>query len=451
MAEIKLLLVDDELSQRELLSGYLSKNGFDVKAVESGESALELYPSFFSPIALIDMKMPGMDGLELLIKLKEINPFVQVLMLTAFGSVETAVSAMRDGAFDYLTKPIEELDELKIKLVKAAKQNRLVLDHQVLTERMAEIYPDTEIIGNSKSINQVNEMIARVGPSDATVLITGASGTGKELVARAIHAVSTRGTERLVAINCAAFPENLLESELFGYEKGAFTGADKLKQGRFELAQGGSLFLDEIGEMPLSMQVKLLRVLEDHKVERLGSINEIDLDIRLIAATNRNLEQLVEEKKFREDLFYRLNVVRIDIPPLKERAGDILLLTEKFIDKFKKKIGKDIKGVDKEAAKILTNYHWPGNVRELENVIERAIVLSYGDFITSEELSGLKSISTESGEMTELTSLASLEKMHIEKTLKKLNWSISKTADLLEIHRNTLRMKMKEYKISKPQ
>jgi transcriptional regulator with PAS, ATPase and Fis domain len=212
------------------------------------------------------------------------------------------------------------------------------------------------------------------------------------------------------------------------------------------------LFLDEIGEMPISMQVKLLRVLEEHKVERLGSVNQINLDIRLIAATNRNLEQLVEEKKFREDLYYRLNVVRIDIPPLKERTGDILLLTEKFIDKFRKKIGRDIKGVDKEAAKILTNYHWPGNVRELENVIERAVVLSYGDFITAEELSGLKPLSDEPSYFTtELTSLASLEKRHIEATLKKLNWSISKSADLLEIHRNTLRMKMKEYQIKKPQ
>lgn len=451
MPNVKLLLVDDELSQRELLSGYLSKNGFDVKDVESGESAIKIYPSFFSPIALIDMKMPGMDGLELLRKLKEINPFIQVIMLTAFGSVETAVSAMRDGAFDYLTKPIEELDELKIKLIKAAMQNRLVVDHQVLSERIAEIFPETEIIGSSEAIKKVHEMISRVGPSDSTVLITGASGTGKELVARALHAVSSRGSERLVAINCAAFPENLLESELFGYEKGAFTGADKLKLGRFELAQGGSLFLDEIGEMPISMQVKLLRVLEDHKVERLGSVNEIELDIRLIAATNRNLEQLVEERKFREDLFYRLNVVRIDIPPLRDRPGDILLLTEKFIDKFKKKIGKDIKGVDKKAAKILTEYHWPGNVRELENVIERAVVLSYGDYITMEELSGLNPISNQKTEIEEFTSLSSIERKHIINTLEKQNWSISKTADLLEIHRNTLRLKMKEYKIQKPQ
>jgi len=451
MAKVKLLIVDDELSQRELLSGYLSKNGFDVKDFNSGELALKMYPSFFSPVALIDMKMPGMDGLELLRKLKEINPYIQVIMLTAFGSVETAVSAMRDGAFDYLTKPIEELDELKIKLSKAAKQNRLVVDHQVLTERMAEIFPETEIIGTSQAIKKVNEMISRVGPSDATVLITGPSGTGKELVARAIHAVSSRGSERLVAINCAAFPENLLESELFGYEKGAFTGADKLKLGRFELAQGGSLFLDEIGEMPLSMQVKLLRVLEEHKVERLGGVNEIELDIRLIAATNRNLDQLVEEKKFREDLFYRLNVVRIDIPPLKERSGDILLLAEKFIDKFKKKIGKNIKGVDKNAAKVLTEYHWPGNVRELENVIERAVVLSYGEYITIEELSGLKSIPDQKSDIDKITSLASLEKRYIEDTLKKQNWSISKTADILEIHRNTLRMKIKEYKIQKPQ
>ena len=408
MTKHRVLIVDDESGQRDLLTGLLTKRNYEVVAAGSGEEALELYQSSFAPVALIDMKMPGMNGLQLLGKLKEINPFIQVIVLTAFGSVETAVEAMKAGAFYYITKPVEDIEELILKLEKAAAQNQLIVEAQAMKEKLTEIFPDTELIGESKGIKEVRKLMALVGPKDATVLITGESGTGKELVARGIHAISPRREKRLISINCAAFPENLLESELFGYEKGAFTGADKIKQGRFELADGGTLFLDEIGEMPLSMQAKLLRVLEDHKIERLGAVKQIPLDIRLIAATNRDLKIMVKEKKFREDLYFRLNVVEINIPPLRERRGDILILAKTFIDKYYKKIGKKIRGIDSGAAEILSSYPWPGNVRELENVIERALILTQSNQITKDDLSGLSAISDDSQVTGEITPIAEL-------------------------------------------
>ncbi len=448
--ETKVLIVDDEPGQRELLAGYLKKKGFDITTAESGEAAIEQYPHVFAPVAIVDMKMPGMNGLELLAGLREINPFIQVIVLTAFGSVETAVAAMRAGAYDYLTKPVEDLDELMLKLEKATRQNRLVVDNVVLTERLAEVFPTSEIIGESSAIKKVKELISLVASKDATVLITGPSGTGKELVARAVHALSPRAERKLVAINCAAFPETLLESELFGFERGAFTGADRAKQGRFELAEGGTLFLDEIGEMPLSMQVKLLRVLEERKIERLGSVKEISLDIRIIAATNRDLTKLVAESKFREDLFYRLNVVQINIPPLRDRVGDVLLLAERFMEKFSRRAGKEIKGISPEAAEALTSYAWPGNVRELENIIERAVVLSNGSSLTKADLSGL-AMSPQVADSVggQILPMAEVEKRHIKFCLDRLDWNMAQAADSLGIHRNTLRMKIKEYGLTR--
>ena len=448
MPDIKLLLVDDERDQRELLSGYLKGKGFEVATAESGEKGLELYHASFAPVALIDMKMPGMSGLELLARLKEINPFIQVIVLTAFGSVEGAVKVMQAGATDYLTKPIEDLDELLIKLKNAAKHNRLIVDNEVMRESIAEIFPDSEILGESESIKEVRRMISLVGPKDATLLITGPSGTGKELVARAVHSLSPRSERRLVAINCAAFPETLLESELFGYERGAFTGADRAKQGRFELAEGGTLFLDEIGEMPLSMQVKLLRVLEERCVERLGSVKPIPLDIRIIAATNRNLDQSIKEGQFREDLFYRLNVIEIKLPPLKDRGADVLLLAEEFINKKAKRLGKVISGIDADAAGLLTSYDWPGNVRELENIIERAIVLAQDDHIRKQDLSGLSPAAAGPVPTESIQPLSEIEKQHIKAALTSLGWNLSLTAEKLGIHRNTLRAKIKDYALS---
>ncbi len=448
MATRKILLVDDEAAQRKLLAGFLAKKGYEIAEAGSGEEALGIYQTSFAPVAVVDMKMPGMSGLELLEKLREINPFIQVIVLTAFGSVETAVSAMQRGAFEYLTKPVEDLNELTVKLDRAAEKFQLVRDNQVMATRLAEVFASSEIIGESPAIQKVKELISVVAPQDATVLITGPSGTGKELVARAIHALSGRAANRMVAINCTAFPETLLEAELFGFERGAFTGADKAKQGRFELADGGTLFLDEIGEMSLGMQVKFLRVLEEHVIERLGGTKPIPLDIRLVAATNRDLEAMVAEGKFREDLFYRLNVIRVNLPPLRERPKDVLLLAAKFIADGARKVGKSVKGLSPEAAAALTSYGWPGNVRELENVIQRAMVMTRSEFLTVDDL-GLarKSDSKSTGT---IRPIAEVEKEHIKYCLDQLNWNLGETAEQLGIHRNTLRAKIKEYGLEEP-
>jgi two-component system response regulator HydG len=448
MEHNSLLIVDDEPSQRQLLAGFLARKGFAITEASSGEDALDKYRLLFAPAAVIDMKMPGMSGLELLAKLRELNPFIQIIMLTAFGSVETAVAAMRAGAYDYVTKPVEDLDELLIKIEKCISQNRLLSENAAMKDRLAEVFPDSpEIVGDSPSIRKVKELIATVGPRDTTVLITGPSGTGKELVARSIHALSPRHAGRLVAVNCAAFPETLLEAELFGHEKGAFTGADRVKQGRFELAQGGTLFLDEIGEMPSSMQVKLLRVIEERKLLRLGAVKEIALDFRLVAATNRELEKAVADGRFREDLYYRLNVVRIQMPPLADRGPDILRLASLFVERSAKKLAKDVSGIDPRAAALLSSYHWPGNVRELENVIERAVVLTNGTTITVDELMGLSSQPGVSLS-ADVAPLADMEKRHIKRSLDQLGWNLAETADKLGIHRNTLRSKIKEYNLS---
>jgi DNA-binding NtrC family response regulator len=445
MKKIKLLLVDDEEGQRQMLAGFLEKKDFVVRQASSGEEALKLYPSFFSPVAVVDMKMPGMNGLELIGHLREINPFIQIIVLTAFGSVETAVEAMQKGAYHYQTKPVE-LEELLFNLKKASEQYQLVLEHKLLNDTLLEQYGRGEIIGESPAIKKVLEIINLAAPGDSTVLITGASGTGKELAARALHSLSPRKESRLVAVNCAAIPENLLESELFGHEKGAFTGADRRKLGRFELADGGTLFLDEIGDMALTMQAKLLRVLEDNKIERLGSEDSIAVDVRLITATNKDIKKLTEEGKFREDLYYRLSVVIIDMPGLNERPGDILLLAERFLKDLSAKLGRKISGFSAEAASLLVSYRWPGNVRELQNVIERAVVLSREEVITPKELPGLSSDSEGAVQISE--KIADVEKAHIRKILEINGWNIGKSAEVLGIHRNTLRVKIKEYGLS---
>ena len=440
----RILVVDDEELQREMLGGFLRKEGFSVSLADSGETALKLSEDEFFEVALLDLKMPGMDGIELLSRLKEINPEIQVIVITAHGSIETAVEAMRKGAFHYVNKPMD-LEELKVNLKKALENQKVLTENKYLKEQLEEKYKDLKIIGESKAIREVLSTVARVAKADSTVLIRGESGTGKELVARAVHSLSQRASQKFISLSCAAIPESLLESELFGYEKGAFTGATRRKEGRFELADSGTLFLDEIGDLSLETQVKLLRVIETQEFERLGGKETIKVNVRIISATNQDLERKIKEKSFREDLYYRLNVVSIFIPPLRERKEDILPLVEHFIQKYNQKTGKKIQGITREAKDILFSYPWPGNIRELENVIERAIVLSRGEAIDKPDLAYLCFLKAE--QFPSDFSLRELEKNQILKVLEKTNGNLSQAAELLGIHRNTLRLKMKEYGI----
>jgi len=444
MALYRILVVDDEESQREMLGGFLKKEGYSIALANSGEAALKLCLDKFFEVALIDLKMPGMDGIELFAKLKEINPEIQVIVMTAYGSVETAVEAMKKGAFYYVNKPID-LEELKINIKKALENQKILAENRYLKEQLEEKYKDLKIIGESKAIKEVLSTVARVAESDSTVLVRGDSGTGKELVARAIHALSHRAAQKFIFLSCAAIPETLLESELFGYEKGAFTGATRRKVGRFELADSGTLFLDEIGDLSLETQVKLLRVIETQEFERLGGKETVRVNVRIISATNQDLENKIREKTFREDLYYRLNVITIFIPPLRERKEDIIPLVNHFIQKYNQRCGKNIQGLTQEAKEILFSYPWPGNIRELENVIERAIVLSRGEAIDKSDLAYLSFQRAE--ELPSTLFLKDLEKNHILKVLEKTGGNLSQAAELLGIHRNTLRLKMKEYQI----
>ncbi len=441
----RVMIIDDEAAQREMLAGFLKKKGFDVYTAGSGEEALEAYGDFFAPLIVTDMKMPGMDGLQLLARLSEINPAVQVIVLTAYGTVETAVAAMRDGAFGYLTKPVN-LEELHINLNKAAEQNRLISEVDLLRRTMSDLGDFPELIGDSKPMTRVKSLISRVATSDSSVLITGPSGSGKGLVAQTIHHTSPRREEAFIQLNCASLPETLLESELFGHEKGAFTGADRRRAGRFELADGGTIFLDEIGDMPAPMQAKLLRVLEDGSFEPLGSERSKRVDVRVISATNRPLNELVDNGSFRQDLFFRINTVSIDLPPLRDRREDIPVLAEHFLGKSADRMNKKIRGFSESAAARLMMYDWPGNIRELQNVIERAVVLSLDDVIREEDLPGLSS-EDEGDRPVRLVSLAEIEKEHIERVLHTEDWNMQKTAEILGIHRNTLRQKIKEYEL----
>ncbi len=450
MALYRILIVDDDEHQREQLSGFLKKQGFSVTTAESGLEAINLCQDKHFEVALIDLKMPGMDGIELLKKLKESNPEIQVIMITAHGSVDTAVEAMKLGAYHYVNKPIN-LDELKLNINKALESYHLVSENKYLKEQLEEKYKDVQIIGNSKAIKEVLSTVSRVAKTKSTVLIRGDSGTGKELVARAIHALSDQADQRFIPISCAALPETLFESELFGHERGAFTGAIKKREGRFELADGGTLFLDEVGDIPLETQVKLLRVIESQEFERLGGKETLKVDVRIISATNQDLEKKIKERSFREDLYYRLNVISVFIPPLRERKGDILLLVDHFIKKANQKCGRSIKGITPEVKDLILNYDWPGNVRELENVIERGVVLSRTEVIDKTDLPYFGLVSDKSLKHLPSASLSlkDVEKDHILRVLKKTNWNLNKTAEVLGIHRNTLRLKMKEYGIEK--
>ncbi|UCE66142.1 MAG: sigma-54-dependent Fis family transcriptional regulator [Candidatus Zixiibacteriota bacterium] len=444
---MRLLVVDDEERQRELLTEYLNDKGHKTRAAENGEVALNMIKNEGAEAAFVDMRMPGMDGLAFIKRSLELYPDLAIVVMTAYGTVESAVEAMKAGAFDYLLKPVD-LDHIELILSKIVETHRLIAENRYLKRKLEEVEIPEGIIGESKAIKNVLADVHRIAQSDATILIRGESGTGKELVANAIHNASPRAKGPFLAVNCASLPETLLESELFGYEKGAFTGAVSRRLGRFELAGKGTIFLDEIGDITPAIQVKLLRVLESKKIQRLGSGKDIPVDIRILTATNRDLESKMQNSEFREDLFYRLNVIPLTIPPLRERRDDILPLTEHFIKKYSVKNNKNIKGITAEAKDLLLNHSWPGNVRELENLIERAIVLVPGDVIDLKDLDPFiaqRPASPAPG--FDNLNLEHIEKQAIIEALKRTAGSLTKASEILGIHRNSIRLKINKYGI----
>ncbi len=441
----KILIVDDELSVRRSLKHWFLEDGFDVETAEDGQDALEKMHSGPYDIILVDIKMPGMDGITLQKRLKEIDENVIVIIITAYASVDTAVDALKHGAFDYVTKPIDP-DDLSHLIRNALKQKELSEENVRLKEKISEMSMKDQIIGKSTEMKRVFDMIDQVASTDSTVLIRGESGTGKELIARAIHSQSKRRYLPIVAVNCGSIPETLLESELFGHEKGAFTGAQYRRKGKLELADGGTLFLDEIGDISPKMQVDLLRVLESRTFTRLGGNEEITSDFRLICATNKNLEQSVEEGEFRKDLYYRINVFTIFVPPLRERKPDIIPLAEHFIQKYSRQMSKPERELTSEVKETLKSYRWPGNVRELENAIERAMVIGKSAEITEDDLP--VHCQQESSNGHDL-SLESLEEDHIKRVLKEFDGNVTHSAKALGIDRVTLYNKIKKYGIKR--
>jgi DNA-binding NtrC family response regulator len=442
----RILVVDDEATQRELVCGYLSKQGFEVIEAAGGEQALELFRREPMELILTDQKMANMSGLELLKAARAMNPEINVIVMTAYGNVETAVDAMKAGAADYLTKPLH-LEELLHKIQRIREQHRLYTENRELRHALEDRHRIEGIIGESGQMLEVISLIGRVAPSEATVLIRGESGTGKELIAKAIHFASPRAWAPLIRVNCAALPENLLESELFGHEKGSFTGAVATRKGRFEAADGGTLFLDEIGDLPLHLQAKLLRVLQEREFERVGSSKPLRVNVRILSATHRDLEALIKTGQFREDLYYRLNVVTMMLPPLRERRQDIAALMDHFLRLFAQKNGKVIRGFTPEARQALLRYDYPGNVRELENLIERAVVLTRDDVIGRGDLPlTLEEQEGKHDQETRLTpAVEGLERRMIKDALSSAAGVQTRAAELLGITERALRYKLKKY------
>ena len=443
----KILIVDDEKIVRESLYHWFEEDNYEVDTAEDGETALQKYEKGKYDILLVDMKMPGMSGLDLLTKVKEIDKDALVILITAFASVPTAITALKNGAFDYITKPVDP-DELAHIVNKALEQRALKIENIQLKENIDEIIKPDNLIGESYQMRKVYELVYSVAITDTTVIIRGESGTGKELVAKAVHINSSRKYFPIITVNCGALSESLLESELFGHEKGSFTGAQFKRKGKFEMADRGTIFLDEIGSISPKMQVELLRVIEKKQFNRVGGNELIKSDFRVITATNEPLEELVKAGKFREDLYYRLNVFTIVIPPLRERRDDIPLLVNFFIKKFSTAMNKKVKTVSKEALDFLMNYNWPGNVRELENAIERAMVVGKSNSIMVEDLPFHLS-SNNFALNDDVKSLAAMERKFILNTLNENEWNISKTAQILEIDRVTLYNKINKYNLSK--
>lgn len=448
--KLKLLIVDDDFAHRNMLKLMLENWNYTTFEADDGEKAVAFIKEQTVDLVLCDVRMTHMDGFATLTAIHEWNPAIPVILMTAYSSVEKAVEAIKMGAYSYVTKPLD-FEVLKATLYNALEHTRLKEENTQLKQALG--ISETMPLGKSALMKSLQEMIETVAPSEATVLITGESGTGKELVAKAIQANSSRKDQPFVTINCAALAENLLESELFGHEKGAFTGADKMREGRFVQADKGTLFLDEIGEMPLALQVKLLRVLQNGEIQRVGSDKVKTVDVRIIAATNRNLKEEVEKGHFREDLFYRLNVIALEVPALRERKDDIPLLVQKFVEKFAKANRKAIKGFTPQAMDTLMRYDWPGNVRELENAMERAVILAVGEYITERDLPlAVQQAAKNSAEESMRHSLANkslddIEKEAISATLAETADNKSEAARRLGITRATLHSKLKKYNL----
>jgi DNA-binding NtrC family response regulator len=440
---IRILVVDDEPSVRESLGKWFLESGFQVGTAKNAREALEMFEKNTWDVVLLDIRMPGMDGLELQAKIQKKDPDTIIVIITAYASVDTAIRALKQGAFDYITKPFD-LQNLEHLIRNAVEQRRLKVENRQLKKKIGELVKTEEIIASSPAMARVLELVNTVAPTDSSVLICGESGTGKELIARAIHARSPRRNMPMITVNCAALPETLLESELFGHERGAFTGAHCRRIGKIELADGGTLFLDEIADISPKAQIDLLRVIETKQFTRLGGNQTIHSDFRLICATNKNLEEEVEKGNFREDLFYRINVFTIEVPPLRERKEDIPLLVHHFINKYRATIRKEITGIDEAAMAYLCSYHWPGNVRELENAIERAMVVGKPPRIVLEDLP-VRSAK----ERKKIIALREVEKNHILDVLNQTGWNITRAAELLEIDRVTLYNKIKRYGLKK--
>jgi len=449
-----LLIVDDDTGHLAMLQTLLKSWGYNVEAANDGREALAKCKIRAFDLVLMDIRMAQMGGIEALKLIKDYNPAIPILIMTAYSSVDSAVEALKAGAYDYLTKPLD-MDMLRLSIERALDHIRLKSENAALRNRLPSGFDLANIVGKSDAVRKLLEQVAMVAPTEATVLITGESGTGKELVAKAIHFNSLRKDGPLVTINCAALTENLLESELFGHERGAFTGAERRREGRFMQANNGTIFLDEIGEISSAMQAKLLRVIQEREIQRVGSDKLIGVNVRILAATNRNLKMEVEEHRFREDLFYRLNVMVLEVPPLRIRREDIPLLAQHFVAKYADKNRKSIKGFTPDAMDCLVKYDWPGNVRELENAMERAVILATGEYIETKDLplsifpycgAEISILNNNLGELPG-QSLREVEKQAIITTLSKTNWNKAKAAQILGVTRATLHKKINQYNL----